>query len=83
MKPLTIKFKPGPESDEAAEAILKRLDDLDRERMWNPRILATGIAEDKGRTITVQFDDALDYLAFLCAIGAVHAEGIKANSIDG
>lgn len=77
MSPLTIRFKPG--HDDAAQQCLDTFDRLDRKRK-HPRVLATGIAENGGRTITVQFDDGLDHLAFLVAIGGVEIvteEGAK------
>ncbi len=72
MKPITIQFKPG--CDAAAQQCLDMLDELDRKRPDKPRVLATGIADNKGRTITVRFDDALDQLAFMVAIGVAKIE---------
>jgi hypothetical protein len=72
MKPITISFKPG--CDNEAQRCLDMFDSLDRKRPRNPRVLATGISENKDRTITVRFDDAIDYLAFMVAIGAAEVK---------
>lgn len=76
MKPIAIKFKPG--CDDAAQECLDKLDRVERDTKAKgkpgPCVLSTGIAENGGRKIVVLFADALDQLAFMCAIGAATYE---------
>ena len=61
-----IHFKTGEEK--AANACLGMLDRLGK-------VLATNIVDGKW-LIIARFDDGLDYLAFLAAIGAVKVKGV-------
>ena len=70
----TITFKKGKNKD--AQQCLDMLDGLDCERQENGkplRVLATNEI-DGCHTITCRFDDGLDYLAFLAAVGAIKLE---------
>jgi len=65
----TITFKKG--ADEAAQACLDMLDGIDYKRAEGEplKVMATNVVDDC-KTITARFEDELDYLAFLVAIGA-------------
>jgi len=72
MKPIEIRFKPG--CDAAAESALQMLDNAARND-GGCRVLSTGIVDGGGRTILVRFTDAMDYLAFMVAIGGARIVG--------
>jgi hypothetical protein len=73
--PIVIRFKPG--CDDAAQECLDKLDRVEAQTKAKgkpgPCVLSTGI-ENGGRTIVVLFANALDQLAFMCAIGAATYE---------